>query len=209
MTYAHSLTAPESVMLCGLGPSKYELTEGMLAHDFEAPWQELWTVNKGITFLPHADYAFILDDVLDYAEKHPAYAAEMGQFTAHGGVIIGQSTIRSSVLVPFREYPLAEVLEHWGPSARNWLHTISIGYVMAYAGMIGVRRLFLAGIDCSWPGRPDLTEAGAGIVSYWIGRLEGAGVEVVINSDSSLNCTNRRGQYEWRQFYGYLRQPRL
>ena len=44
--------APETVMLCGLGPSKYELTEGMVRHDFAPWWDELWTVNKGIDFLP-------------------------------------------------------------------------------------------------------------------------------------------------------------
>jgi len=208
--YAHPTgRSPGTVMLCGLGPSKYELTEGMLAHDFEPQWQELWTLNKGIAFLPRADCAFILDDVHEYAEKHPSYRAEMQRYVAGGGSIIGQTTIPNDGSIPFIEYPLADVLNAWSGSARNWLHTISIGYVLAYAGYIGVRRLLLAGIDCSWPGRPDLTEAGVGIICYWIGRLESAGTEVIINSESALNATNRRDQYGWRRFYGYLKQPRI
>lgn len=201
--------APRSVMLCGLGPSKYELTEGMIGHDFAAEWDELWTVNKGIALFPGAAATFIMDDVNDYASRHPTYGEEMRRYTAGGGHIIGQSTIAHDAGVPFHEYPLESVIRHWGGSAANWLHTISIGYILAYAGAIGVERLLLAGIDCSWPDRPDLTEAGVSTVCYWIGRLEGQGVEVAINSSSVLNSTRRRGEYGWRQFYGYLRQPQF
>lgn len=193
-------------MLCGLGPSKYELTEYMIQHDFDPEWQELWTVNKGIAFLPRADVVFVMDDVYDYAEKHPAYGREMQKF---GGKIIGQTTIRNDDSIQFREYPLEAVLQFWGGSAANWLHTISIGYILAYAGLIGVRRLMLSGIDCSWPGRPDLSEAGNAVVCYWVGRLEGAGVDVIVNSESTLNQTNQRTHYGWRRFYGYLKQPRV
>lgn len=199
-------TTPATVMLCGLGPSKYELTELMLQHDYEPYWDELWTVNKGIAMFPRADVAFIMDDVYDYADRHPAYGKEMQRF---GGKIIGQTTIRNDDSIRFREFPLAQLLEHWGGSAANWLHTISLGYILGYAGMIGVKRLLLAGIDCSWPNRPDLSEAGNAVVCYWIGRLESVGVEVIINSDSALNGTNQRNRYGYRKFYGYLKQPRL
>ena len=198
--------APETVMLCGLGPSKYELTEGMVRHDFAPWWDELWTVNKGIDFLPQADVAWIMDDVYDYATRHPAYGESMRRF---GGQIIGQTTLPNDGSIPFTEYPLEAVLQHWGMSCHNWLHTISIGYILAYAGFIGVRRLMLAGVDLSWPHRPDLSEAGNAVVCYWIGRLEGAGCGVEINSTSTLNATHMHGRYEWRHLYGYLRQPEL
>lgn len=197
---------PETVMLCGLGPSKYELTEGMVRHDFAPWWDELWTVNKGIDFLPQADVAWIMDDVYDYATRHPAYGESMRRF---GGQIIGQTTLPNDGSIPFTEYPLEAVLQHWGMSCHNWLHTISIGYILAYAGFIGVKRLMLAGVDLSWPHRPDLSEAGNAVVCYWIGRLEGAGCGVEINSTSTLNATHMHGRYEWRHLYGYLRQPEL
>lgn len=198
--------APETVMLVGLGPSKYELTEGMVRHDFAPWWDELWTVNKGIDFLPQADVAWIMDDVYDYATRHPAYGESMRRF---GGQIIGQTTLPNDGSIPFTEYPLEAVLQHWGMSCHNWLHTISIGYILAYAGFIGVKRLMLAGVDLSWPHRPDLSEAGNAVVCYWIGRLESAGCGVEINSTSTLNATNMHGRYEWRHLYGYLRQPEL
>ena len=198
--------APKTVMLCGLGPSKYELTEGMVRHDFAPWWDELWTVNKGIDFLPQADVAWIMDDVYDYATRHPAYGESMRRF---GGQIIGQTTLPNDGSIPFTEYPLEAVLQHWGMSCHNWLHTISIGYILAYAGFIGVKRLMLAGVDLSWPHRPDLSEAGNAVVCYWIGRLEGAGCGVEINSTSTLNATHMHGRYEWRHLYGYLRQPEL
>lgn len=202
--------APETVMLVGLGPSKYELTEAMLRHDFTPWWDELWTINKGIDFLPRADVAMILDDLYDYAERHPAYGQSMRDYTARGGRIISQTSLPNDGSIEFTNYPLREVLAFWqaqGGNPQNWLHTISVGLIMAYAGMIGVKRLMLAGIDCSWPNRPDLSEAGNAVVCYWIGRLEQLGCTVEINSDSTLNSTRNFGRYEWRQIYGYLRQP--
>lgn len=202
--------APETVMLCGLGPSKYELTEAMLRHDFEPWWDELWTINKGIDFLPTADVAMILDDVYDYATRHPAYGRAMRAFAGRGGTIISQTCLPNDGSIPFADFPLREVLSYWqqqGGNPQNWLHTISVGLIMAYAGFIGVRRLMLAGIDCSWPNRPDLAEAGNAVVCYWIGRLEQIGCTVEINSDSSLNNTRNMGQYGHRPIYGRLVQP--
>lgn len=202
--------APETVMLVGLGPSKYELTEAMLRHDFTPWWDELWTINKGIDFLPRADVAMILDDLYDYATRHPAYGQSMRDYAARGGHIISQTSLPHDGSIPFTDYPLGEMLAFWqaqGGNPQNWCHTISVGLIMAYAGMIGVKRLMLAGIDCSWPNRPDLSEAGNAVVCYWIGRLEQLGCTVEINSDSTLNSTRNFGRYEWRQIYGYLRQP--
>jgi len=202
--------SPETVMLVGLGPSKYELTEGMMRHDFVPWWDELWVINKGIDFLPQADVAMILDDLYDYATRHPAYGQGMRNYAARGGCIISQTSLPHDDSIPFTDYPLREVLAFWqaqGGNPQNWLHTISVGLIMAYAGMIGVKKLMLAGIDCSWPGRPDLSEAGNAVVCYWIGRLEQIGCTVEINSDSTLNNTRNFGRYDFRQIYGYLRQP--
>lgn len=196
--------SPKSVHLVGLGPSKYALTEYMIQHDYEPEWDELWTINTGVRMFPDADVAWIMDDVYDYATKHPAYGQAMRRFR---GKIIGQTTIPNDGSIPFTEYPLRQVLEAWGGSSANWLHTISVGMTLAYAGFIGVERLFLTGIDCSWPNRPDLAEAGNAVVCYWLGRLEGLGCEIIISSESALNHTNQRNRYEWRQFYGFLKQP--
>ena len=92
---------PETVMLVGLGPSKYELTEAMLRHDFTPWWDELWTINKGIDFLPCADVAMILDDLYDYAERHPAYGQSMRDYTARGGRIINNGSISAHAPRPF------------------------------------------------------------------------------------------------------------
>lgn len=204
MKKAPEKKSPTTVMLAALGPSKYELHEAMIQHDFVAPWDELWTVNTGLALFPQAQRCFIMDDVYDYASRHPAYGARMRHYS---GEIIGQTTLPNDGNVPFTDYPLAEVLEFWGGSAHNWIHTISIGYVLAYAGYLGIKHLMLAGVDCSWPNRPDLSEAGHGIVCYWIGRLESIGCKVDINSQSTLNHTHLHNRYEWRRFYGYLRQP--
>lgn len=197
---------PSTVMLAALGPSKYELHEAMLNHDFKPPWDELWTVNKGLDVFPQANRCFVMDDVYDYAARHPSYGAGMRRFS---GEIIGQTSLPHDNSIPFTDYPLAEVIDFWGLSSVHWLHTISIGYVLAYAGFLGVKKLMLAGVDCSWPNRPDLSEAGHGIVCYWIGRLEGKGCQVEINSTSTLNQTRMHDRYEWRRFYGYLQQPVL
>ena len=197
----------KSVMLCGLGPSKYQLMEGMVQHTPPTAWDELWTVNTGARLLPRADKVFVMDDIADYCTRYPGYCKALRDFE---GRVIGQTAFPSeaeALGVLWTDYPLREVIEHWGRGCDNWLHTISIGYVLAYAGFAGVERLFLSGIDCSWPNRPDLTEAGNAVVCYWIGRLEQSGCEVIINSESALNETNQRERYGYRKLYGYLRQP--
>lgn len=198
---------PESVHLVGLGPSKYALTEAMLQHDFVPEWDELWTINTGINMFPDADVAWILDDVQDYAQRHPAYGEAMKNFR---GKIIGQSTLPVPSIrdfVPFVEYPLDLVMDFYPGNPRNWVHTISVGFILAYAGFIGVKDLYLTGIDCSWPNRPDLSEAGNAVVCYWLGRLEALGMNIYISSESALNQTNQAGQYGRRKYYGYLKQP--
>lgn len=196
--------SPKSVHLVGLGPSKYALTEYMVQHDFSPEWDELWVINTGVRIYPDADVAFIMDDVYDYAEKHPAYGEAMRRFR---GKIIGQTTIPNDGSIPFTEYPLREVLEALGPESANWLHTISVGYILAYARFLQVERLFMTGIDCSWPNRPDLSEAGNAVVAHWHGRLIESGCEVLISGESAFNQTNQRSRYEFKQFYGYLKRP--
>lgn len=206
---------PETIMLCGLGNSKSELINGMTQPNFRAPWDELWTVNKGIGPFAYADVAFILDDIYDYATNDHEYGEQMRQFK---GKIIGQSTVipYGTKRVPFSFYPLREVLNFWKQDCENYLHTISIPLIIAYAGMIGVKRIMTSGIDCFWPNRPELTEAGGGVVQHWAGRFltlqapaTGGGTIFEIASTSTLNDTHRFGEYGHRRIYGMLRQPRI
>lgn len=193
---------PKSVMLVGLGPSKYELTEMMIGHDFTPEWDEMWTINRGITMFPQADMAWIMDDIADHSARWPAYGQAIEDFK---GRIVTQNSPRPE----YQEYPLQDVINFWGGSSHHWLHTISVPYILAYAGMIGVESIFLAGIDCSWPGKPHLTESGQSVIAYWIGRLEGIGVRVCLNSTTTLNEVNLRSDWGYRPFYGYVRTPHV
>jgi SAM-dependent methyltransferase len=196
---------PETVMLVGLGPSKLQFIESMLPHDFRPSWGELWTINKGIDLFPQADIAWVMDDIQDHAFRWPNYGHALNKFK---GAIISQSLPPNGIENIF-EYPLLEVLKFYHGRPYDFMHTISVPYILAYAGYIGVKRIILAGIDCHWPDNARLTEAGQSVVCYWIGRLEALGVQVDIVSSSALNDTHRQASYGFARFYGYLRQPVL
>ncbi len=203
--------SPKTVMIAALGNSKSELINAMIQPRFKAPWDELWVINKGIGPFGYADVAFILDDVYDYATHDPEYGQQMRAFK---GPIIGQTSLPNDGSIPFHFYPYRHVLNYWKQDAENYLHTISIPLVIAYAGMIGVNKIMTAGIDCVWPGRPELTESSGGVVQHWIGRFlqsrgkwEGVGNSFEIASSSTLNDTHRFGEYGHRRIYGLLRQP--
>lgn len=206
MTWQHPNGAvPDCVALVGLGPSKQEFFDMQVAHDFAPPWQEVWTVNAGVRLLPSCDLLWVMDDIEEHSRIWPEYGASLA---AHAGPVI---TGRAYSCGPARqfEYPLQAIVDHYGDGCASWLHTISIPYILAYAGWIGVQRIVLFGIDCHWPGMPELTERGQAVVCYWLGRLAGLGVLAQIASTSALADVRRIRDYDWRRFYGYLRQPIL
>lgn len=185
--------------LVALGPSKYEYLEGLTRHD-GLRFDEIWTVNTGIRYVP-ADVAFVMDDLRWFAARHPDY----GRALIETEIPIITNTAYAEFGRVF-EYPLAAVL-NWTDPAPKYFHHNSIPYLLAYAGMIGVEKLTLFGVDYSHP-QADRVEAGREVATFWLGVLAGRGVTLEIASSSTLLQTDRRiSDPDFRHFYGYLFQP--
>ena len=187
--------APRSVVVVSLGPTKNDYTSMMTAHEPEIVADEVWTINTGLRWCV-ADLAFIMDDLLWYATRYPAY----GDLLRKSRIPI--ITNRAYPEFPRAvEYPLAEVIDRVGEESA-YFHN-SVPYVLAYALHIGVQKVTLFGCDYTFPGTTAREDDRAN-AEYWVGYLRASGVQVFVPSTTTL-LSARRGPY----FYGYLRQPIL
>ena len=162
-------------------------------------------MNTGIRIVP-ADLAFIMDDLRWYSEAHPDYGQDIwaAQIPIITNRVYSEHLGRGGIM----EYPLEDVLA-WSRPAPAYFHDNSIPYILAYAGMIGVERISLFGVDFSHA-NVSRVEAGREVATFWLGFLAGRGVTVEIASSSTLMQTHRRvNDPEFRPFYGYLAQPIL
>lgn len=162
-------------------------------------------MNTGIRIVP-ADLAFIMDDLRWYSAAHPAYGVDI--LDTPIPIITNRVYPEHQGAGRIHEYPLEAVLE-WVQPAPAYFHDNSIPYILAYAGMIGVQRISLFGVDFSHA-NVSRVEAGREVATFWLGFLAGREIVIEIASSSTLMQTNRRvGDPEFRPFYGYLAQPIL
>ena len=162
-------------------------------------------MNTGIRIVP-ADLAFIMDDLRWYSAAHPDYGQDI--LEAELPIITNQVYPEHQAAGRVHQYPLAEILE-WinSPPTPAYFHDNSIPYILTYAGMIGVERISLFGVDFSHA-NVSRVEAGREVATFWLGFLAGRGTKVEIASSSTLMQTHRRvSDPEFRHFYGYLAQP--
>ena len=213
---------PERVAILGLGPTNQDWHAAHVQYNPPlAPVDEVWCVNKGFR-TTKCDLVFIMDDLVDEARQSPRYGDEI----ASAGIPVITST--TDALVKGRwpaalQYPLREVLGFWGhhlkvvrtgktdidpdEALQSGLENIayfhnSIPYILAYAGMLGVKNICLFGCDYTFPGSPAREDDRAN-AEFWVGMLMACGVGFQFPSRTTLLSKN-----EGRKFYGFNgRQP--
>lgn len=210
--------APKRVCILGLGPTSQDWHAAHVEYTPPlAPVDEVWSVNKGFRTVK-ADMVFIMDDLVDEARKSPRYGEEI----ANADIPVVTSTVDCMVEKRWPkalQYPLNDVLAFWG-SRLNWARTgetemdaqkalsmgraeagyfnNSIPYMLAYAGMIGVRNVSLWGCDYSFPGSPAREDDRAN-AEYWIGALQwGLGVEFQYPARTTIMNRDK-----WGKLYGF------
>lgn len=214
---------PKRIAIIGLGPTSQDWHSAHVQYNPPlAPVDEVWTVNKGFRTVK-ADVVFIMDDLVDEARKSPRYGEEI----AACDIPVITSTVDSEVSARWPKalkYPLEQVLCHWGARI-NWMRTgkdempadealnfglnecaywnNSIPYMLAYAGMIGVRNIAMFGCDYTFPGSAAREDDRAN-AEYWVAALQfGMGVSFQMPQRTTL--LNRD---KGRVFYGFNgRQP--
>lgn len=199
VTLAAKPAAPESVSILGLGPSinQYvELTKRLGGR--RKLTDQVWSINAlGDVFA--SDVVFHMDDVRIQqirADARPEsnIAALLAWLKTYKGRVI---TSRAHPDYPVLEaFPLEEVVNELGG---NIYFNSTAAYAVAYAIWLGVKKIYLFGMDFTYPNAHD-AEKGRACVEFWVGYAMARGVKVSMPQTSSLldACYSTQDR-----FYGY------
>lgn len=193
--------APRRVALVGLGPSRVEYIDAAdRAGDRFKLFDETWTFNSFVNTI-ESDRLFHMDDVLVQELR-----AANGN-TRVAGMLVAMKRYKGPIYTSFAEseyptavdYPLHDVVKKY----HSLYFTTTPPYAVAYAGLIGVRELHVFGCDYTWPGMAE-AEGGRACMEYWLGRVQGEGMRVVVSPNTSL-LDARVSRFSSVKLYGYDR----
>ena len=145
-------------------------------------FDETWGVNAAGDVI-HCDRIFHMDDVKIQEARAAAgnekVAAMLEWMKVHPGPIM---TSRKYDDYPgLVEYPLEEIVNSLGSTYFN----NTTPYAIAYAAHIGVKELFLFGVDYTYPNIAD-AEKGRACCEYWIRAAQERGCEVSVAANSTI-----------------------
>lgn len=199
------LTRPRSVCMVALGHSMNDFVrEAMSNHRFNNPYDEIWTLNRGVASIK-ADKIFAMDD-LRYLALMPgngAYGAKLQQ--------CGIPIITSTVYPEFPSscaYPYAEIKEFIGDDVFN---VNTVAYALAYAMYTGVKEIAIYGADFFYP-NGNTAEAGGQAVAFLLGLCRFFGIQYKLPQSTTLLYCNKivqRGNVIERPPYGYHRKAEV
>lgn len=93
------------------------------------------------------------------------------------------------------EYPIKEVTSYF--NGLSYFNT-TVAYAIALAIYQGATVIGLYGIDFTWPGEKNLSEAGRGCAEFWLGIAMERGISIQLPGNTTLLDT-----YNGRRPYGY------
>lgn len=221
-----NLVVPKSIAIVACGPTGWSWHQGQYQYERTIPKvDEVWSLNKALR-TTKADLGFVLDDLVGEARKSAEYYEDLKALR----LPIITTTIDHDVRELFPQnhliaYPYQEIVwelalrfamasghDHShivhsgdailrvGRSLGSYMHN-SVPMILAYALWLGVKKIFLYGVDYTFPG-VDIRESGRANAEYWVGFLRGQGVEVQVSPDSTL-LESRSGL----PLYGYGARP--
>lgn len=192
--------------MVGLGPSANAFWLENAQFNEAQPYDAVWVVNRASVSFRH-DVCFDMHDLRDLVRKYPN---EMRRFaTAEKPIITLSAFPEFPMSVTF---PIEQVLEHVQCDILN----STPAYMFAYAIAIGVKEMWLYGMDFHYENL-DRAEAGGQGAAYWLGYCQAKGINYRIPNTSSLLDAYRvqlvNGQ-PMRPLYGYsdstnVRDPRI
>lgn len=177
--------APERVVILGLGPSLEAYTDvAKRLGSKRALADEVWGINA-LGDIIQCDRVFHMDDVRVQearAQANPTgNIAEMLKWlkTHPGPIYTSVPHPDYPGLVPF---PLEEVMNSCGGVA---YFNSTAAYAVAYAVHLGVKKLYLFGIDFTFPSAHQ-AERGRGCVEFYLGMGKARGMSIGLPSGTSL-----------------------
>jgi len=156
----------------------------------------LWSINGGHSYHPGSNLGWMMDNHLSHsAASHPQPEFYDGLIKDSKIPII---TSKAYPAYPAMvEFPLKEVVKKF--KSKRFDETVD--YMLAFSGYCGVKKVTVIGCDYQlfdrFPGERAGTE-------YWIGRLEGLGIEIDTSpSQNLMKPSPGRGAFFHPTFYGY------
>lgn len=197
---------PKKIAMVGLGPSANAFWLENSQFNEALPYDQVWTVNRaGVSF--RHDACFDMHDLRDMTAKYPV---EMRRFVTAERPIV---TIAAYPEFPQSvTYPIAEVLDF----IKHDILNSTPAYMVSYALMIGVKEIYLYGMDFHYE-NIERAEAGGQGMAYLLGMCQASGVTYRIPNTSSLLDAYRVklvNGVPMRPLYGYsessaVRDPRI
>ena len=192
--------------MVGLGPSANAFWLENAQFNEASPYESVWVVNRGMVSFRH-DAVFDMHDLRQLTRKYPH---EMRRFvTAEKPIVTLAAYPEFPMSVVF---PIKEVLEF----VKHDILNSTPAYMVAFAAMIGVKEMYLYGMDFHYENL-DRAEAGGQGMAYMLGMCQVWGINYRIPNTSSLLDAYRvrlvDGQ-PMRPLYGYdeseeARDPRI
>jgi hypothetical protein len=154
------MARPERVALVAMGQSCQSfMKEQMSDVGMNRPFDQVWTVNRGLRMFPH-DLLFVMDDLMWLKEKKPKYFKYLKEYDGPIITSTAYEEIPNAVA-----YPYQQVLQTIEDDIFN-VNTVS--YMVAYAIHIGVQELSVYGADFFYPSGSQAEEGGQA-VAYLLG----------------------------------------
>jgi|TARA_R100001086_G_scaffold133880_2_gene69607 hypothetical protein len=177
------LTRPQRVAIVALGASSRSfLQEQMGNSGMDRPFDEVWTLNRGIRSFPH-DKLFAMDDLRWLAKKSKGY----GEFLKQHDKPIITSTVYPEFKNAVR-YPYQEVLADIQDDIFN---VNTVAYMVAYAIYTRVQELTIYGADFFYPDSGDKSESGGQAVAYLLGMFKSIGMVHRLPGTTTLLYANK------------------
>jgi hypothetical protein len=199
------LTRPKRVAIVALGASMIAFVrECMSDKYYENPFDEVWTLNRGIKGFQH-DKLFIMDDFKWIEKRSPSYAKWI---KAHDKPIF-TSTAYPDYPTAI-EYPLSDVVE---TISDDIFCVNTVAYMLAYAIHIRVKEVTIYGADFVYPDG-NTSEFGGQAVAYLCGMMRHFELIHRIPQESTLLYANKckvnpqTGQIS-RPLYGWHRKDEM
>ena len=192
-------TRPQKVAFLGLGASRIAYGEHLCATEMGEQFDQVWVVNFAMGLYRH-DAVWLMDDMRGQATRMPGYGFAMAK---HDRPIV-TSTVYPEFPNAVR-CPTEEIIQKIGDDFLN----STVAYGIAYAMTIGVKELWLYGMDFHYPDM-NRREEGGQCAAYLLGLARHFGMTFKLPQMCTLlgaHTTQMIGGQLRRPLYGYAVQP--
>lgn len=176
MTPADALKRrPKKVAMVGLGPSANAYWMEVAQWDSLLPWDEVWAINRAATAF-QCDLQWNMHDLRELVRTHKMERMRLMDSKVPIVTVTEYPEFPQSVA-----YPIGEVLEF----IKHDILSSTPAYMVAYAMMIGVKEMYLYGMDFHYKNLDRAEEGGQGM-AYLLGMAQVLGINYRIPNTSSL-----------------------